>query len=250
MDNHSSQSNSAPQQNTLFSQADQAVMQGVNNQFIAESPLLPVELTQSKTQLSAPAVKNRALPKSPTLDAVLAYQQDDVVYRFQKTYGVSHAEAEDIFTQVKKWLWLANFRHLQGLKKGLDIDHPLVVIDEMWHNFVLFTKEYTAFCQHYFGYYLHHAPATKAEESDYRHSLQNLTKSDVRSKKKELKRPQYEYIYDYLGKDTFLKWYIEYPRKYSFRQLAQMHLAALDNMVLIEPKADDKNQIPGNTTDK
>ncbi len=33
--------------------------------------------------------QRRSRLKSPTLEAVLAYQHRDVVYRFQKTYGVS-----------------------------------------------------------------------------------------------------------------------------------------------------------------
>jgi hypothetical protein len=32
------------------------------------------------------------------------------------------------------------------------------LVDEVWHQFVLFTGEYTEFCNRYFGSYLHHAP--------------------------------------------------------------------------------------------
>ena len=52
---------------------------------------------------------------------------------------------------------------------------------------------------------------------------------------KERKRAQYEYIYDHLGKDTFVKWYLQYPRLYSYRRLAELHLESLDKMSLIEP---------------
>ena len=34
------------------------------------------------------------------------------------------------------------------------------MIDETWHVFVLFTKEYTDFCNEYCGGYVHHAPHT------------------------------------------------------------------------------------------
>jgi hypothetical protein len=33
------------------------------------------------------------------------------------------------------------------------------LIDEVWHQFVLFTTEYLAFCTQYFGGYMHHAPS-------------------------------------------------------------------------------------------
>ena len=166
--------------------------------------------------------------KAPALADVLAYTNRDVVYRFKKAYSLSWEEAEDIFEQVKKWLWLANHRRRSGFDKGLGIDLSLVVIDEMWHNFVLFTKEYTQFCMEYFGYYLHHGPATEAEEQEHRQRMQSLERIDRIQAVKDSKRPQYEYIYDQLGEETFVKWYMEYPKLYSYRRLAELQLKAVD----------------------
>jgi hypothetical protein len=46
-------------------------------------------------------------------------------------------------------------------------------IDEVWHQFVLFTPEYTAFCKRYFDRYLHHfpgnSPSTPAKPTDTAH---------------------------------------------------------------------------------
>lgn len=33
-------------------------------------------------------------------------------------------------------------------------------VDEVWHQFILFTRQYHAFCDEFLGGYLHHAPAT------------------------------------------------------------------------------------------
>lgn len=167
--------------------------------------------------------------KAPTLADVLAYSNRDVVHRFRKAYALDWEEAEDIFEQVKKWLWLANHRRRSGFDKGLSIDLSLVVIDEMWHNFVLFTKEYTQFCLHYFGYYLHHGPATEAEEREHRERMASLDRADRIRAMKDAKRPQYEYIYDHLGEETFVKWYVEYPKVYSYRRLAELQLQAVDD---------------------
>ena len=176
--------------------------------------------------------------KNPTLDEVLQYECPDAVYRFRKTYGITHEESADIFVQVKKWLWLAHQRRMAGLETGLSIDIPIVVIDEMWHNFVLFTKEYTAFCKHYFGYYVHHAPTTEAEELEHRGHLQSLTRVDRMQARKDRMRSQYEYIYDHLGKDTFVKWYLEYPKAYGYRRLAELQLQAVDaKLAEVQPKA-------------
>jgi len=166
--------------------------------------------------------------KAPSLEDVLAYSNRDVVYRFKKAYSLSWEEAEDIFEQVKKWLWLANHRRRSGIDKGLSIDLSLVVIDEMWHNFVLFTKEYTQFCMQYFGYYLHHGPATEAEEREHRERLETLERADRVRVVKDAKRPQYEYIYDHLGEETFVKWYMEYPKAYGYRRLAELQLKAVN----------------------
>ena len=166
--------------------------------------------------------------KNPTLDEVLQYECRDVVYRFKKAYDLTWEEAGDIFVQVKKFLWLAHQRRLAGLKTGLSIDMPIVVIDEMWHNFVLFTTEYTAFCVDHFGYYMHHAPTTEAEEVEHRGHLQSLNRIERAQARKDRMRGQYEYIYDHLGKDTFVKWYLEYPKTFSYRRLAELQLQAVD----------------------
>lgn len=36
---------------------------------------------------------------------------------------------------------------------------PSQVVDELWHNFILYTRNYQQFCQRAFGHYLHHTPA-------------------------------------------------------------------------------------------
>ncbi|MCX7205434.1 MAG: hypothetical protein NT086_05500 [Proteobacteria bacterium] len=37
---------------------------------------------------------------------------------------------------------------------------PSQVVDDLWHEFILYTKNYQAFCQKAFGRYLHHTPAS------------------------------------------------------------------------------------------
>ncbi len=186
--------------------------------------------------------------KRPTLKEVMSFDDSDVVYRFQKTYGVSKLESEDIFNQVKKFLWLANERRFDGLETGLSIDHPLVVIDEMWHNFILFTTTYSKFCVRFFGYYIHHAPAKEKEEYDYRQTLSQIPPKERRNYKMEKKRPQYEYIYDKLGQSTFSKWYFEYPSKFSYRKLVEKQFKNLENMVLFEPPKSQQIKKTGEQT--
>lgn len=39
------------------------------------------------------------------------------------------------------------------------ISMPSQVVDDLWHEFILYTKNYQSFCQQAFGRYLHHTPA-------------------------------------------------------------------------------------------
>jgi len=36
-------------------------------------------------------------------------------------------------------------------------------VDEIWHNHILFTRDYAQFCQSIFGSFVHHMPATSAQ---------------------------------------------------------------------------------------
>jgi len=47
--------------------------------------------------------------------------------------------------------------HLKSGRKFVSM--PSQITDELWHEFILFTKNYDAFCQKAFGKFLHHTPA-------------------------------------------------------------------------------------------
>ncbi len=60
-------------------------------------------------------------------------------------------EFRTVFNELKKYLLLCAER-----------DRPYVMtsllVDEVWHQFILFTCEYHAFCGRFFGHYVHHSP--------------------------------------------------------------------------------------------
>ncbi|MES2263795.1 MAG: hypothetical protein V4724_35195 [Pseudomonadota bacterium] len=59
---------------------------------------------------------------------------------------------------------------LAHLKSGrMYVSMPSQVVDDLWHELILYTKNYQAFCQHAFGRFLHHTPAvvlSKSQRSD------------------------------------------------------------------------------------
>jgi hypothetical protein len=65
-------------------------------------------------------------------------------------------EARALFIEVKRYVVLG------------DVDKKIWTmyshrVDEAWHQFVLFTVEYTKFCNQYFGRYIHHSPSNAPE---------------------------------------------------------------------------------------
>jgi hypothetical protein len=47
--------------------------------------------------------------------------------------------------------------HLNSGRKFVSM--PSQVVDDLWHEFILYTKAYDDFCKHAFGRFLHHTPA-------------------------------------------------------------------------------------------
>jgi hypothetical protein len=45
------------------------------------------------------------------------------------------------------------------------VSMPSRVADELWHEFILYTREYQRFCRRAFGGFMHHSPATVLGEN-------------------------------------------------------------------------------------
>jgi hypothetical protein len=48
---------------------------------------------------------------------------------------------------------------------GKTLGMPSKAVDIAWHEFILMTREYQAFCDEAFGYYLHHSPEETMDEA-------------------------------------------------------------------------------------
>ena len=149
-----------------------------------------------------------------SLEEVLAYQNDSILYKFQESFDLPFEEVKMLFEETKKWLWLnaVAIDEKQGIE--LFIDGPLALVDEMWHTFILFTRPYHEFCHRYFGFYIHHAPTTKAEKDE----MKKEAASDPEKYKANLEEEyalQYSYVYDKLGEETLSRWYAEFTDRYT-----------------------------------
>ncbi|MGL5741305.1 MAG: hypothetical protein ACRCXC_01505 [Legionella sp.] len=92
---------------------------------------------------------------SVALAAVLHYKNKRVIEYFCSYHPEStSADAELLFTDLLAWLWLNQHRAWLGKKTYLF--GPLLILDEMWHSFILHTRDYFNFSMHYFDAYVHH----------------------------------------------------------------------------------------------
>ena len=161
-----------------------------------------------------------------SLEEVLAYQNETVVYEMMDQYDIPFDEAEEIFTETKKWLWIcANWHrdYLEGKEiPDLIVTYDLLIIDEMWHTFMLYSFDYTNFCNNFFGYYLHHQPTpppfNKIKKMDRPQGTPGSPFSTSDEIENRITKEQLEgvlnYIYDLVGGDTINLWYDVYPDKY------------------------------------
>lgn len=149
------------------------------------------------------------------MESILAYKNDNVIFSFRKSFDIPVEDATEIFREMLRWLWLNHVLSVNySAKEKIGIDDPIIVIDEMWHSFILHTLDYTLFCQKFFGRYMHHKPTTEDEIKRYKIELAEFDGSDRRSYVTTKKRTQYSAIYDLIGPENFKKWYIEFPQKY------------------------------------
>lgn len=156
--------------------------------------------------------------KKCSLQEALDYENEDVIFRFVKTYNISEIDAQDLFYQTKKWLWLC-YKAIADPEENhrFVIDDSLLIIDEMWHNFILFTFDYNNYCNLKFGFYIHHYPTKKNESIEWNKSPKENLNNYIENLK-----VQYSLIYDFLGEDTLKLWYRDYPITYSKDEIKKL----------------------------
>lgn len=107
-------------------------------------------LTADDDLTSRPRLRgSRLLERLPE---VLAFRAEYLEHKLLALGVVATAaEAAALFQEVKKYLVLSQLS---------EAPVPMISarVDEVWHQFVLFTRQYHEFCQEFAGHYLHHEP--------------------------------------------------------------------------------------------
>jgi len=149
-------------------------------------------------------------------EALARYAHEGVIGKFRDEWDVEEAEAIDIFSETKKFLYVSEHAQKQCIE--FEVDESILIIDKMWHHFILFTKDYEKFCNHFFGKTLHHIPFCSAHLAQ---KIKELVQSGTTLKdhnRARLER-QLNFIGSTLGDETLRKWYVEYGEKYSLKKM-------------------------------
>ena len=149
----------------------------------------------STTSTSSEFAGNRAA----SLDAVLTYRHPGVVARYLREFGGDESAAEELFGELMRWLYLCARASEPGTSRVTLSMYPEILgIDDMWHIFVLHTRDYADFCARYFGRFIHHDPAPIDGSREPGEDEVNA----------ELER-FLSFLYDELGETTVQRWFAE-----------------------------------------
>lgn len=181
-----------------------------------------------------------------SLSEALSYRNEKVLRRFLDIYAVPEAEARELFHETKKWLWLCA-RSLETKGPRLAVHAPLLMIDEMWHTFMQYTLDYQRYCLDRLGIFVHHLPANSGDKLRDRKRYEANPERFMKRYQASLKR-QYGFIYDELGEEmgeaTLLKWYREYPKRYSLEFLERHRIPYTQEQHASQPPAPPASGAP------
>ena len=154
--------------------------------------------------------KQSVIKQLPPLQDVLHYRNDDVVARYKKDYPNNQLSGEDALQEIIKFLWGGRLHERlraeqpdnEDLKFGWTLHTEMKEIDDMWHTFILFTKEYREFCIKYFDKFIDHSPKTDEAKKEILANFDEHLDGEIQR--------QLSFVYDHLGEETLQFWFAEH----------------------------------------
>ncbi len=145
------------------------------------------------------------------------YRNLEALSRFEFQYKIAGAEAELIFEDVLNYLWLTatldDRRQKDPETPDITIWNGMVVLDEMWHCFILVTEQYTDFCNKNFGRYIHHPPPL------FKFFVNEKNLGTERSEE-ILVEELIPLVYEELGEEVAIRWFDTYTK---YAEIRNMH---------------------------
>lgn len=156
--------------------------------------------------------------KLPSLKSLEMFTCPEVVLKYARDYDVTEAESKLLFRETLKMLWLMAKHQLETpgkraseIPEAFNVHKPMDPLDKMWHEFILFTREYHQFCDEFFGCYLHHVPCSEREFQAFKQRALEQREDFVRLERQSIGIFA-RYILNNLGSDTLQTWFLELPK--------------------------------------
>ncbi len=141
---------------------------------------------------------------SLNLTSLLSYQNSAVIDRYERDYPQNKLTGKKALQEFLKYVWIC-LQHSDDLKKQPHeealqfkcvMHQEMKEIDQFWHTFLLFTRDYQKFCADFLGErFFHHEPV-------------NWKETMVDENLYELELTRYlNYLYDHLGAETVSTWF-------------------------------------------
>ncbi|KGP62241.1 hypothetical protein EP47_01455 [Legionella norrlandica] len=140
----------------------------------------------------------------PNLNDLLNYRNDKIIARYNIDYPNTEMSGEEAWQELMKFIWLSHKHKIdrENYPENINLDFSCVIheemsdIDNMWHTFLLFTKDYHQFCHTYLnGAFLHHDPLSVNNDliSEEQYALELTC--------------YLSYIHEHLGEETLVRWF-------------------------------------------
>ncbi len=118
--------------------------------------------------------RKQQLAQDPTLlDRMMDYDHPALKERMVVKVGWTEDFTNELFEEMKCFLYLC------ATNEGAMA--PPEDIDEIWHNFILFTGDYAEYCKATVGTFLHHQPLTVAQRAQSDGSMIDRTLAAARA---------------------------------------------------------------------
>ena len=154
----------------------------------------------------------------PDLKALELHDGSEVILKYARDYGITESESRLIFKETIKMLWLMAKHELETEKgvsssvpEAFNVHKPMMPLDNMWHEFILFTREYHEFCHEHFGCYLHHVPCSEREFRAFQQRALEQKEEFIQRERASI-GVFVRYVQENLGSETLVTWFKELPK--------------------------------------
>lgn len=90
-------------------------------------------------------------------------------FQFSAAFILKYSQEFDEYSDAQRTMILDGLRQYFRMCRASPnkmVSMPSFAVDQAWHEFILFTREYKEFCNQAFGRYLHHTPAEAMESKE------------------------------------------------------------------------------------